>query len=65
MAGEWEPLMDEIQQTLDPKPLAIHLPSRMGEASKVDRDMLKLLWQSLASFGIPLLPPVNEDGAGG
>ena len=62
MAGEWESLMDEVQSKLDPKPLAIHLPSRMPEASKVDSDMLKLLWQSLRTSGIPLLPPMSEGG---
>jgi len=57
MVSEWEPLMDEIQANLNPTPLAIHLPSRIPEATKTDQDMLKVMWQSLGALGIPLLPP--------
>ena len=57
MAEGWEALLDEIERNLDPKPLAVHLPSRLPNASKVDAEMLKLLWQRLGSHGIPLLPP--------
>ena len=57
MAGEWEPLMDEIHDSIGkPKPLAIHLPSKVPGATKTDADMLKLLWDALGSLGIPLLP---------
>jgi len=57
MAGGWEALMDEIQSDLDPRPLAIHIPSKMPDATKTDSDMLKMLWDALGSLGIPLLPP--------
>ncbi len=57
MLAEWEQLMDEIQANLTPAPLAIHLPSRIADATKTDQDMLKVMWQSLGSLGIPLLPP--------
>jgi hypothetical protein len=57
MTGEWEALMDEIQSDLDPRPLAIHIPSKMPNATKTDSDMLKMLWDALGSLGIPLLPP--------
>jgi hypothetical protein len=57
MTGEWEALMDEIQSDLDPRPLAIHIPSKMPGATKTDGDMLKMLWDALGSLGIPLLPP--------
>ena len=49
--------MDEIHANLDPKPLAIHIPSKMGDATKTDADMLTMLWDALRSLGIPLLPP--------
>jgi hypothetical protein len=59
MVGEWEPLMDEIQAQIGaPRPLAIHLPSRIAGATKTDQDMLKMLWDALGSVGVPLLPPV-------
>jgi hypothetical protein len=61
MAGEWEALMDEIQASLDPRPLAIHIPSKMAAATNTDRDMLKMLWDALGSLGIPLLPPPSSD----
>jgi hypothetical protein len=57
MDGEREPLMDEVQANLAPKPLAIHLPSKIEGATKTDGDMLKVLWDALGSLGIPLLPP--------
>jgi hypothetical protein len=57
MNGEWEPLMDEVQVSLAPKPLAIHLPSKIEGATKNDRDMLKVLWDALRALEIPLLPP--------
>lgn len=57
MNGEWERLMDEIQSSLDPRPLAIHVPSKVEGAAPVDADMLKMLWSALRSLDIPLLPP--------
>jgi hypothetical protein len=60
MTGEWEPLMDEIHANLDPRPLAIHIPSKMSDATKTDGDMLKMLWDALGSLGIPLLPPTKR-----
>ena len=57
MTGEWEALMDEIQSDLEPRPLAIHIPSKMPDSTKIDGDMLKMLWDALGSLGIPLLPP--------
>jgi len=60
MSGRWEALMDEIHANLDPRPLAIHIPSKMPGATKTDADMLKMLWDALGSLGIPLLPPAPE-----
>jgi hypothetical protein len=56
MIDGWEPLMDEIQAQMDPKPSAIHLPSRLETASRADTDLLALLWVTLGSVGVPLLP---------
>jgi hypothetical protein len=60
MTGEWEALMDAIQSALDPRPLAIHIPSKMPDATRTDSDMLKMLWDALGSQGIPLLPPATQ-----
>ncbi len=57
MGGEWERLMDEIQATLQPVPLAVYLPSKVQGGTKTDADMLKILWQSLVDLGIPILNP--------
>ena len=58
MTGEWEALLDGIQANLKPKPLAIHIPSKVPGATKDDEEMLRVVWNSLASAAIPLLPPV-------
>jgi hypothetical protein len=50
-------IMDAIERDLDPRPSAIYVPSRIPSASKVDGEMLKMLWQRLGSHGIPILPP--------
>ena len=57
MTGEWEALLDEVQAKLEPKPLAIHIPSKVPGATKDDQEMLRVIWVSLSSAGIPLLPP--------
>jgi len=57
MNGTWEALLDEIQANLRPKPLAIHIPSKVPGATKEDEEMLRVVWDSLAAAGIPLLPP--------
>jgi hypothetical protein len=57
MEGEWEALMEAVDAQLEPTPLAVHLPSRLEGGTKMDADVLKLLWHGLASLGIPLLPP--------
>jgi hypothetical protein len=58
MTGEWEALLEDIQANLDPKPLAIHIPSKVEGATTNDGEMLRVVWDSLAAAGIPLLPPV-------
>ena len=58
MTGEWDALLNEIQANLQPKPLAIHIPSKVAGATKDDEEMLRVVWDSLASAAIPLLPPV-------
>ncbi|HJX08777.1 MAG TPA: hypothetical protein VJ736_11985 [Actinomycetota bacterium] len=58
MQGTWDGLLEEIQANLKPKPLAIHIPSKVPGASKEDEEMLRVVWDSLAAVGIPLLPPV-------
>jgi hypothetical protein len=57
MAGEWDALLDEIQANMTPKPLAIHIPSKVPGATKDDEEMLRVVWVSLSSAQIPLLPP--------
>jgi hypothetical protein len=59
MTGEWDALLEAIQANLtQPKPLAIHIPSRVEGATAKDEEMLRVVWDSLAAAGIPLLPPV-------
>ena len=58
MAGEWDRLEDAIQANLGTKPLAIHIPSKIRGATADDAKRLLAVWDSLASAGIPLLPPV-------
>lgn len=57
MTGEWETLLDDITANLEPKPLAIHIPSKVPGATADDEARLRAVWESLASAGIPLLPP--------
>ena len=57
MTGEWDALLDEVQANLEPKPLAIHIPSKVPGATEDDQEMLRVMWVSLSSAGIPLLPP--------
>jgi hypothetical protein len=58
MTGEWDALLEEIQTNLMPKPLGIHIPSKVQGATTNDEEMLRVVWDSLAAAGIPLLPPV-------
>ena len=59
MTGEWDALLEEIQANLtDPKPLAIHIPSRVEGATTKDEEMLRVVWDALAAAAVPLLPPV-------
>ena len=57
MNGEWETLVAAVQDDLEPKPLAIHIPSKVPGATPQEEEQLRALWDSLASAGIPLLPP--------
>jgi hypothetical protein len=57
MRGEWDGLLQDIQANLKPKPLAIHIPSKVAGATAEDEEMLRVVWDSLAAAGIPLLPP--------
>ena len=58
MTGEWDALLEEIQANLTPRPLAIHIPSKVEGATTNDEEMLRVVWDSLAAAGVPLLPPV-------
>jgi len=53
----WESLLDEVQASLSPHPKAAYVPSRIQGAANRDVEMLKVLWQSLADLGIPILAP--------
>jgi hypothetical protein len=57
MEGEWEPLTDELQRQLDPKPVAVYIPSYIVGGTQEDADMLKTVWSSLRDAGIVILPP--------
>ena len=60
MTGEWDALLEDIQTNLTdpPKPIAIHIPSRVEGATTNDEEMLRVVWDALAAAGVPLLPPV-------
>jgi hypothetical protein len=56
MDGEWEPLMDAVDAKFDPTPIAVYLPARIPSASETDAEMLRLLWQTITSRGVPIMP---------
>ncbi len=56
MDGEWEALLDAVDAKFDPPPIAVYLPARIPSASQTDADMLKLLWQTITSRGVPIMP---------
>lgn len=58
MTGEWDALLEEIRANLTPRLLAIHIPSKVEGATTNDEEMLRVVWDSLAAAGVPLLPPV-------
>ena len=60
MTGEWDALLEDIHANLTdpPKPIAIHIPSRVEGATTNDEEMLRVVWDALAAAGVPLLPPV-------
>jgi hypothetical protein len=58
MRGEWDAPVDAVNANLEPKPLAIHIASKLADATADDEERLRALWTSLTSTGIPLLPPV-------
>jgi hypothetical protein len=51
-------LSADIAANLTPKPLAIHIPSKIPGATAEDEKRLRVVWDSLSSAGIPLFPPV-------
>ncbi len=57
MEGEWERLMDELQDNLTPLRKAVYMPSQVTGGTATDADMLKIVWQSLVDLGIPILTP--------
>jgi hypothetical protein len=58
MADGWDALEHELRANLEPRPLAIHIPSKIPGATPDDERRLRAVWDSLASASIPLLPPV-------
>ena len=54
---QWDALMNGIHDHLKPRPLAIHLPSRIEGGTETDAVRLTVLWEALGALGIPLLPP--------
>jgi hypothetical protein len=57
MEDEWDALTDELQRQLDPKPVAVYIPSHIVGGTEADADMLKIVWGSLQNAGIVILPP--------
>jgi hypothetical protein len=56
MDGEWQALLDAVDARFDPTPIAVYLPARIPSASETDAEMLKVLWQTIASRGVPIMP---------
>jgi hypothetical protein len=56
MAAEWEALLEAVKAELEPMPLAVYIPARIPSADETDADMLKLLWQTVGSRGVPIMP---------
>jgi hypothetical protein len=59
MNDDWEQLLDEVTAQLDaqPPPAAIYIPSRVEGSSATDAEMLRLLWATLETRGVLILPP--------
>jgi hypothetical protein len=49
--GDWEALMDAIDENLDPMPPSVHMPTSFGSASAIDQELLDLLRASMRSRG--------------
>lgn len=59
MVEQWDALMNGVHDHLTPRPLAIHLPSRIEGGTETDAVRLMVLWEALGALGIPLLPPTG------
>lgn len=56
MEAEWEALLRAVEAQLEPVPLAVYIPARIPSASETDAEMLRLLWQTVGSRGVPIMP---------
>ena len=53
---DWDALLEEIEQHLEPIPKAVFLPATLPHATPLDLDLLNKLWATLRSQGMPVQP---------
>jgi hypothetical protein len=53
---DWDKLLDEIEEHLEPAPKAVFLPATLPNATPLDLDLLNKLWATLRSQGMPVHP---------
>jgi len=53
---DWDKLLDEIEENLEPAPRAVFLPATLPDATPLDLDLLHKLWATLRSQGMPVQP---------
>jgi hypothetical protein len=57
MVEQWDALMNGIHDHLKPRPLAIHLPSRIEGGTETDAVRLTVLWEALGASASAAAPP--------
>jgi hypothetical protein len=59
--ADWGELLDSVQAALEPRPIAVVLPSSIEGATATDAQMLQVLWDALASVAVPLIDAADAD----
>jgi hypothetical protein len=59
--ADWGELLDSVQAALEPRPNAVVLPSSIEGATATDAQMLRVLWDALASVAVPLVDAADAD----
>jgi alpha/beta superfamily hydrolase len=57
--GDWEDLLEDLSDALEPRPIAIALPSHVAGGTEADAEALQLLWKLLSSRGFSIQRPAG------